>query len=116
MGIFDSESDEEVKISPSDNDSREESKLKEEVETEIVGQSSGSEKENDSRSSRGRDIRKRSNSSGKSSFTENNEVDLEDIHKQNERIIELLENISGEKLSNENKDDNDVTGDLNGVL
>lgn len=116
MGIFDSDSEEEVKISPSDKESRGESKLKDEIETEIVGGGSAS-REDKPKSSRGRDMRKRSNSSGKNSFTDDKDVSLEDIHEQNERIIELLEDISGEKISNENEeDDEDVTGDLNGVL
>lgn len=116
MGIFDSDSEEEVKISPDENESRGESKLKDEVETEIVGGGSASS-EDKTRSSRGRDMRKKSNSTGKSSFTDDKEISLEDIHEQNERIIELLESISGENVSTENnEDDNDVTGDLNGVL
>jgi hypothetical protein len=111
MGIFDSDdSEDEVKISPDEGE--EESRLKDEVETEIVDASSKDNSTNDNAGSeRGRKIRERSNSRGKNTFG-GEKVSLEDIHKQNERIIELLEELSGED-SNEQQE---MEGDLNGVL
>ncbi len=119
MGIFDSDnSEDEVKISP-DEGAEDEGLLKDEVETEIVSDSDrdGSRNGNSSSSSgseRGRKIRERSNSNGKSTFGEDS-VSLEDVHRQNERIIELLKELNED---NSNKDDGEqeMEGDLNGVL
>ncbi|MFB6159301.1 MAG: hypothetical protein ABEJ95_06635 [Candidatus Nanohalobium sp.] len=107
MGIFDREDDtDEVKISPRSGE-KSESRLKDEVEDEIVDRN-GSEKS----SSRGKQIRERSNSHGKSTFGDDG-VSLEDVHRQNKRIIELLEELNGE---DSNTEEQDMEGDLNGVL
>jgi predicted glycosyl hydrolase (DUF1957 family) len=43
------------------------------------------------------------------------DISLEDVHRQNERIIELLEQVTGEDASQE-EPDNDAVGGLDGVL
>jgi hypothetical protein len=109
MGIFDSDSEEEVKISPEDEPENT-SRLKDEVETEIMDDS------NSEKSSRGQKIMEKSRQKtkdGKKSVG-SSDVSLEDVHRQNKRIIELLESIAGEDI--EEDDQEDVTGDLDGVL
>jgi hypothetical protein len=94
MGIFDGES-EEVEISPDDESG---GKLKDEVESEVSG------------SPRGQEIRERSKEKGKSTFDEG--VSLEDVHKQNQKIIGMLEQLTG----NERDVEDDSEGDFDGVL
>ncbi|MFB6099631.1 MAG: hypothetical protein ABEK16_00005 [Candidatus Nanohalobium sp.] len=123
MGIFDSDdSEDEVTISPN-SENQEESHLEDEVESKIVGgsgkessesRSSGSSSDS-SRGSRGRQMRERSNSKGKSTFGDDG-VSLKDIHRQNERIIELLEELNGEGSNTEKGEQSEMSGDLNGVL
>ena len=81
MGIFDSDSsEEEVKISPGEEDEGKETRLRNEVESKVVDSDDG--------------------------------VTNEDLHRQNERIIELLEELTGE----ENEDEEEFSGDVSGVL
>ena len=121
MGIFDNNEDDEVEISPSGEE--EESNLRDEVETEIVGDSGSEESsESSTKSRRGREMRERSTRSrgnnsqkrGSSSVStrgSSSDVSLDDIHRQNERIIELLEELNGETSNTENEG-----GDFDGVL
>jgi hypothetical protein len=114
MGIFDSdESEEEVQISP-DEETTQESKLKSEVESKVVP---GSIKNDGDESSTVSSVGSGSQVSRKSS---SKDVGIEDVYRQNERIIELLEEISGGKDNDENssesKKDDEFDGDLNGVL
>jgi hypothetical protein len=115
MGIFDSdESEEEVQISPNEETSTQESKLKSEVESKVVP--GGSKKDGDE-SSTVSSVGSGSQVSRKSS---SKDVGIEDVYRQNERIIELLEEISDGKDNNENssesKKKDEFDGDLNGVL
>lgn len=112
MGIFDGGSEEdEVKISPGEEEEVSEGRLKDEVETEIVGNKDKSGSKT-SGSERGRKIREKS-TSGKKSVSSSG-VSLEDVHRQNERIIELLEDLANTKSSGQ--DEEEFSGDLNGVL
>ena len=112
MGIFDSSdnSEEEVTINPSEtsSQSRDESKLRSEVESKVVP---GSKKNDDTVSS----VASGSTVSEKKS----KEIGMEDVYRQNERIIELLEQLTGNDKNDEmeqNNDNEDFDGDLNGVL
>lgn len=83
MGLFDSSGEgnqDEVVIQAPEDDRSEETRLGKQVESDLIGES----EESDSGTSFGRDI------------------DLEDIHRQNETIIDLLENLvdSSEKTRN----------------
>jgi len=115
MGIFDSDdsSEEEVQISPNDGNSetaRNESKLKSEVESKVV--SGGSRRDEDST------VLSVASGSQVSRGSSSEDVSVEDVYRQNERIIELLEEITGDS-KNESKNDSgneEFDGELNGVL
>ena len=124
MGIFDRDdsSNEEVTINPNENTSaasRNESKLKSEVESKVVPGSSKS-RENDSSST----VSSVASGSTVSNTGSTKEVGVEDVYRQNERIIELLEKLAGEKNNESNDGKNssseqkneEFDGDLNGVL
>lgn len=114
MGIFDkvntdSDSKDEVVVDVSERNrdfssgssGSSSGKLEDEVETRLTSgeRSTGKSRETESRSTR--------------SVT-STDVSLEDIHDQNERIISLLESLTGETETE--KDENDMAGGLNGVL
>ena len=112
MGIFDSSdnSEEEVTINPSEtsNQGGNESKLKSEVESKVVP---GSKKKSDDTVS--------SVASGSTvSEKQSKDVGMEDVYRQNERIIELLEQLTGndKKQATEQSNEDEFDGDLNGVL
>jgi flagellar motility protein MotE (MotC chaperone) len=122
MGIFDKDENDEVKISPSEEEA--EGNLRDEVETEIVGDSGNSDKSSGSstRSRRGQEIRERStrsrgDRSGRDSGRDTGssptttDVSLKDIHRQNEKIIELLEELNAEGDNTETEE-----SDFDGVL
>jgi len=122
MGIFDRDdsSDEEVAINPDENTStasRNESKLKSEVESKVVPGSNKSSEE--SSSSTVSSVASGSTVSNKGS---SKNISVEDVYRQNERIIELLEGIAGEENNNDNNENSsseqneEFDGDLNGVL
>lgn len=116
MGIFEggNDSEEEVKINPGNNDSRANGKLRGEVESKVV-EKSGSNS-NDSKVS--------SVASGKQvSGTQEKNVSLDDVYRQNEKIINLLEQIAKngnkKKVDNSTKpknEDEEFDGGLDGVL
>ena len=84
MGLFDKTGDDrqdEVVIEASDEDSSNETRLGKEVETSLIDDDSGSE----------------SSSSGGTEL--GSDIGLKDIHRQNETIIELLEQLVDEKDS-----------------
>lgn len=112
MGIFDkvntdSDSKDEVVVDVSERNrdfgksSGSSGKLEDEVETRLTSgeRSTGKSRETETRSARG---------------VTSTDVSLEDIHDQNERIISLLESLTGETETE--KDENDMAGGLNGVL
>lgn len=116
MGLFDKDEksgSDEVMINPEDNGSqrRNESKLKTEVEDKVVdGSSSTNSGDKVSSVASGSQVSNNGNSKN---------VDVEDVYRQNERIIELLEKLTNEDRKNEKKkekDDENFDGDLNGVL
>ena len=109
MGIFDSDkSEEEVQINPSNEESSTGSKLKSEVESKVVP---GSDDGNDSTVS---SVASGSKVSNKDS---NRDISVEDVYRQNERIIELLEKLTDSDDRSKTEDNNEnFDGDLNGVL
>lgn len=98
MGILGDEEEEsvdEVKISASDGSSNEgEADLMNEVESKFGSSSS------------------KSNDKGNSSSS----VNLDDIHRQNEKIISLLEDIKEDSSDEVEADEDMIGGDMNGVL
>lgn len=95
MGLFERNNDEEpskeVRIQASDDDKKD-GKLKEEAEEKLTDNS-----DSGSTSSSGGSLPGIGGSSSTSSTgSSSNEMDLDDIHSQNERIIELLNDIKSE--------------------
>ena len=113
MGIFDSdESEDEVQISPSEEPSRNEGKLKSEVESKVVP--GGSEKNNTQ--SEETDITSVASGSQVSNKKSSKNIGIEDVYRQNERIIELLEDIADDSNNDNDSDSQDFSGDVDGVL
>ena len=114
MGIFDSdESEDEVQISPSEEPSRNEGKLKSEVESKVVP--GGSEKKNNTQSEE-TDITSVASGSQVSNKKSSKNIGIEDVYRQNERIIELLEDIADDSNNDDDSDSQDFSGDVDGVL
>ena len=95
LGNDGNDSSEEVKISASvePEQEAEEADLMEEVESKF-GNQKGSQK------------------TGSSSSVSDNSVSLEDLHRQNEKIISLL----NELTQDDEKEDNLTGGEMNGIL
>jgi len=98
LGNNNDDSGEEVKISATIDESEDsdEADLMNEVESKF-----GTKSSSDNNSVGGRD-------SGK--------VDLEDLHRQNEKIISLLEELTRNEENEKEEDDDLVGGDMNGIL
>lgn len=97
MGLLGEENDEsveEVSISAAADDREDNSELMNEVESKFSSRKNAS----------------------KSSGRNSDSVSLEDLHRQNEKIISLLEDLVEDKSSSKNKNDDLVGGDMNGVL
>lgn len=114
MGIFDREDDEkEVTIKPGEKKSssgnRKETRLESEVESKVVSKNTDS---NDKVSS----VASGSTVSNNDASSNEGNIGLEDVYRQNERIIELLEEISGNSNKDEEDDNGDYNGDIDGVL
>jgi len=94
LGNDENDSSEEVKISASvEQEEAEEADLMNEVESKFGNQKS-------------------SQKTGSSSSVSDNSVNLEDLHRQNEKIISLL----NELTQDDEKDDNLTGGEMNGIL
>jgi len=114
MGIFDSgESEDEVQISPNEEGSSNNGKLKSEVESKVV--SGGSEKNNGQ--SDETDISGVASGSQVSNKKSSKNIGVEDVYRQNERIIELLEDIAEDsKNDDDGSESQDFSGGVDGVL
>lgn len=113
MGIFDDDgSEEEVQISPNQESAVNEGRLKSEVESKVVQDKGSKNGEGD-----GKKVSNVASGSQVSEGDSSKDVGIEDVYRQNERIIELLEEISGNSKDDEDSDDNqDFSGDVDGVL
>ena len=125
MGLFDRDEDsakEEVRVDVRDSgSSKKETRLKKEVNSKVAGSDSDSAAESSSSSSR---VTTRSTSSRSSST--NSSISMEDIHGQNEKIIELLEQLTEDDSSSRSRsspvrdrnssDDDGVRGDMGELL
>ena len=108
MGIFDNdESEEEVQISPDQQSAGNEGRLKSEVESKVVSNSSDG----------GSTVSSVASGSQVSEEDSSKDIGIEDVYRQNERIIELLEEISNNSNDDEEgEDDQEFSGDVDGVL
>lgn len=93
MGFLGDDSEDEVEIKASSGNDVEEAELKNEVESKFGSGASSSSTDSKSSSS----------------------VSLEDVHRQNEKIISMLEELTDSGSSNETEDDFSGGG-LDGVL
>lgn len=104
MGIFDDdESEEEVQISPNQESAGNEGRLKSEVESKVVSDNGET----------GSTVSSVASGSQVSQEDSSKSIDIEDVYRQNERIIELLEEISSDE---DTGDEQDFSGDVDGVL
>jgi hypothetical protein len=104
MGIFDDdESEEEVQIRPNQEFAGNEGRLKSEVESKVVSDNGET----------GSTVSSVASGSQVSQEDSSKSIDIEDVYRQNERIIELLEEISSDE---DTGDEQDFSGDVDGVL